>query len=130
MDGARRVIKFDFNPRFLSYVTSYDVASTIHQSLVLGTRVGLRRCDRRQRVRRQRQFHHHNNGAVHVPALAQWHYRRGAVVDWGQRRGRDGNGGRAIERPARKRAPGRGLHSSTFQLNLSRFGHTSPYPPV
>ena len=25
---------------------------------------------------------------------------------------------------------GRGLHSSPFQLNLSRFGHTSPYPPV
>jgi len=24
----------------------------------------------------------------------------------------------------------RGLHSSTFQLNLSRFGHTSPIPPV
>ena len=24
----------------------------------------------------------------------------------------------------------RGLHSSTFQLNLSRFGHTSPCPPV
>jgi hypothetical protein len=26
--------------------------------------------------------------------------------------------------------PGRGLHSSTFQLNLSRVGHTSPCPPV
>jgi hypothetical protein len=26
--------------------------------------------------------------------------------------------------------PGRGLHSSTFQLNLSRFGYTSPCPPV
>jgi hypothetical protein len=26
--------------------------------------------------------------------------------------------------------PGRALHSSTFQLNLSRFGHTSPCPPV
>jgi hypothetical protein len=25
---------------------------------------------------------------------------------------------------------GRGLHSSTFQLNLGRFGHTSPCPPV
>ena len=25
---------------------------------------------------------------------------------------------------------GRGLHSSTFQLNLSRFCHTSPCPPV
>jgi len=25
---------------------------------------------------------------------------------------------------------GRGLHSSTFQRNLSRFGHTSPCPPV
>ena len=25
---------------------------------------------------------------------------------------------------------GRGLHSSTFQLNLSRFGHTSLCPPV
>jgi len=26
--------------------------------------------------------------------------------------------------------PGRGLHSSTFQLNLSSFGHTSSRPPV
>ena len=26
--------------------------------------------------------------------------------------------------------PGRGLHSSTVQLNLSRFGHTSSCPPV
>ena len=25
---------------------------------------------------------------------------------------------------------GMGLHSSTFQLNLSRFGHTSPCSPV
>ena len=25
---------------------------------------------------------------------------------------------------------GRGLHSSPFQLNLSRFGHTTPCPPV
>ena len=25
---------------------------------------------------------------------------------------------------------GGGLHSSTSQLNLSRFGHTSPCPPV
>jgi hypothetical protein len=25
---------------------------------------------------------------------------------------------------------GRGLHSSVFQLNLSRFGHSSPYLPV
>ena len=25
---------------------------------------------------------------------------------------------------------GRGLHSSTFQLNLSRLRHTSPCPPV
>ena len=27
-------------------------------------------------------------------------------------------------------APGRGLHSSTAQLILSRFGRTSPCPPV
>jgi len=27
-------------------------------------------------------------------------------------------------------ATGRGLHSSTFKLNQSRFGHTSPCPPV
>jgi len=26
--------------------------------------------------------------------------------------------------------PGGGLHSSTFQLNPSRVGHTSPCPPV
>jgi hypothetical protein len=26
----------------------------------------------------------------------------------------------------RARVAGRGLHSSTFQLNLSRFGHTCP----
>jgi len=25
---------------------------------------------------------------------------------------------------------GGGFHSSTFPLNLSRFGHTSPCPPV
>jgi hypothetical protein len=25
---------------------------------------------------------------------------------------------------------GRGLHSSTIQLNISRFGRTSPCPPV
>jgi hypothetical protein len=25
---------------------------------------------------------------------------------------------------------GRGLHSSTFQINLSRFGHTCPCSPV
>ena len=30
----------------------------------------------------------------------------------------------------RRAAAGRGLHSSTFQLNLSRFGHTSPCLPV
>jgi hypothetical protein len=29
-----------------------------------------------------------------------------------------------------KRIAGRGLHSSTFQLNLSRFDHTSPPPPI
>ena len=34
----------------------------------------------------------------------------------------NGGGGRGLE--------GRGLHRSTFQLNLSRFGHTSPCPPV
>ena len=28
------------------------------------------------------------------------------------------------------RAWGRGLLSSTFQLNLCRFGHTSPCPPA
>ena len=28
------------------------------------------------------------------------------------------------------RTLGRGLHSSTSQLNLSRFGHNSPCPPV
>ena len=28
------------------------------------------------------------------------------------------------------RREGRGLHSSTFQLNLSRFGHTSPCAPI
>ena len=32
--------------------------------------------------------------------------------------------------PNVKTIVGRGLHSSTFQLNLSRSGHTSPYPPV
>ena len=29
-----------------------------------------------------------------------------------------------------QRLGGRGLHSSAFQLNLSRFGHTFPCPPV
>ena len=32
--------------------------------------------------------------------------------------------------PGRLLVTGRGLHSFTLQLNLSRFGHTSPYPPV
>jgi hypothetical protein len=32
--------------------------------------------------------------------------------------------------PGRCRPGCRGLHSSTFELNLSRVGHTSPYPPV
>jgi hypothetical protein len=30
----------------------------------------------------------------------------------------------------RFRMPGRGLHSFTFQVDLSRFGHTSTCPPV
>jgi gamma-glutamyltranspeptidase len=34
------------------------------------------------------------------------------------------------EEVAGLRARGRGLHSLTFQLNLSRFGQPSPYPPV
>jgi hypothetical protein len=33
-------------------------------------------------------------------------------------------------RPFYKHMLGRVLHSSTFQLNLSRSGHTSPCPPV
>jgi E3 ubiquitin-protein ligase UBR4 len=28
------------------------------------------------------------------------------------------------------RGGGRGLHSSTFRLNVSHFGHTSPCPPI
>jgi hypothetical protein len=36
MDIARHVIKRIWNPRFLSYMASYDVASTIHQSFVFG----------------------------------------------------------------------------------------------
>jgi len=31
---------------------------------------------------------------------------------------------------AKEEGAARGLHSSTFQLNLGRFGHTSPCPPV
>jgi len=31
---------------------------------------------------------------------------------------------------SRRQGITRGLHSSTFLLNLSRFGHTSPCPPV
>ena len=33
MDSARHIIKRILNPRFLRQMTSYDVASTIHQSL-------------------------------------------------------------------------------------------------
>jgi DNA replication protein DnaC len=36
-------------------------------------------------------------------------------------------GARGYDDPAVR---GRGLHSSTVPLNLSRFGHTSPCPPV
>jgi len=38
MDSARHVIKCILNPHFLSYMASYDVASTIHQSLIRGMR--------------------------------------------------------------------------------------------
>jgi hypothetical protein len=38
---------------------------------------------------------------------------------------------RPLQPGAMRRVPsGRGLHSSTFQLNLSRFGPTSPCSPV
>jgi hypothetical protein len=47
----------------------------------------------------------------------------GGVADGG---GRGGGGGGACA----GEAPGRGLQSSSFQLNLSRFGHTFPCPPV
>jgi len=36
MDGARHVIKRISNPSFLSQLTSYDVARTIHLSLRAG----------------------------------------------------------------------------------------------
>jgi len=36
MDSARHVIKYVLHPRFLIYMTSYDVAITIHQSLDAG----------------------------------------------------------------------------------------------
>jgi len=36
----------------------------------------------------------------------------------------------AVERFVAEKANGRGLHSSTFQVNLSRVGHTSACPPV
>ena len=36
MDSARHVIKRILNPRFLSLASSYDVASSIHQSLYIG----------------------------------------------------------------------------------------------
>jgi hypothetical protein len=36
MDGARHVIEHIFSPRLLSQEASYDVASTIHQSLEHG----------------------------------------------------------------------------------------------
>ena len=36
MDSARHVIKTILNPRFLSQMASYDVASTIHESLQVG----------------------------------------------------------------------------------------------
>jgi hypothetical protein len=36
----------------------------------------------------------------------------------------------SVQRAAAPLTLGRGSHSSTSQLNLSRFGHTSPCPPV
>jgi len=36
----------------------------------------------------------------------------------------------ALAEELRARVLGRGLHSSTFQLNLGRLGHTSACPPV
>jgi len=36
MDSARHVITRVMNPRLLGYMASYDVASTIHQSLDAG----------------------------------------------------------------------------------------------
>jgi len=48
--------------------------------------------------------------------------------------GGDRGGGQQFQGGGRDEGPrrgmGRGLHSSTSQLNLSRFGHTSPCPPV
>ena len=44
-----------------------------------------------------------------------------------------GSGEYAVSRVAHVQggaAAGRGLHSSTCQLNLSRVGHNSPCPPV
>jgi len=40
MNSARHVIKRNLNPRFLSWMASYDVASTIHQSLEVGVGPG------------------------------------------------------------------------------------------
>ena len=41
-----------------------------------------------------------------------------------------GGGGAGKEANGCAEPGSRGLHSSTSQLNLSRFDHTSPYPPV
>ena len=41
MDSARHVIEHMLNPRFLTSTASYDVASTIHQSLINGGGIDL-----------------------------------------------------------------------------------------
>jgi hypothetical protein len=44
--------------------------------------------------------------------------------------GDGGDGGGGFLEPGEHGAGGRGLRSSTFRLNLSRFCHTSTCPPV
>ena len=64
------------------------------------------------------------------------------TADEGGAGGEDGEAGEAGRKTGKRKGTrrhrhllvvdlnGRGLHSFTSQLNLSRFGHTSPCPPV
>jgi hypothetical protein len=67
-------------------------------------------------------------------------YHPGALAEGDESGGMVGESGTKYKPRARKyvstpsarplRAAGRGLHSSTFRLNLHRFCHTSPRSPV
>jgi len=95
MDSARHVITHIFNPHSLSKMVSYDVASAIHQSLLDGL----------SKLLAERAIAMSNH-AAELDALRE-------IVKVGEADADEAS------REA-NHAVGRGLHSSTSQLNLSR----------